>query len=71
MIQTAAILSTGDEELFGSDFFRGLLPAEPPLVATTLEGFSPEDVERFTWRNAAELFRHDVPASVRADPNAY
>ena len=51
---------------------RGLdLANDPSQTATTLEGFSPEDVERFTWRNAAELFRHDVPASVRSDPNAY
>ena len=27
----------GDEELFGSDFFRMLLPVEPRLVPTTLE----------------------------------
>ena len=46
-------------------------PSTQAKLATTLEGFSPEDIERFTWRNAAELFRHDVPASVRSDPNAY
>ena len=46
-------------------------PSTQAKLATTLEGFSPEDVEKFTWRNAAELFRHDVPASVRSDPNAY
>ena len=46
-------------------------PTTQAKLATTLEGFSAEDVERFTWKNAAELFRHDVPASVRADPNAY
>lgn len=46
-------------------------PTTQAKLATTLEGFSPEDVEKFTWRNAADLFRHDVPASVRSDPNAY
>ena len=46
-------------------------PSTQAKLATTLEGFSADDVERFTWRNAAELFRHDVPARVRSDPNAY
>jgi predicted TIM-barrel fold metal-dependent hydrolase len=30
-----------------------------------------EDIERITWRNASELYRHEVPASVQADPNSY
>jgi hypothetical protein len=28
-------------------------------------------VERLTWRNASELFRHPVPDAVQRDPNAY
>lgn len=28
-------------------------------------------IERVTWRNAAELFSIDVPASVQADPNSF
>ena len=29
------------------------------------------DVERITWRNASELYRHPVPESVQADPESY
>jgi predicted TIM-barrel fold metal-dependent hydrolase len=29
------------------------------------------DIERITWRNAAELFDHPVPEAVQRDPNAY
>ncbi|MCB0994522.1 MAG: amidohydrolase [Acidimicrobiales bacterium] len=32
---------------------------------------SAPDIERITWRNASELFRHPVPAEVQADPDAY
>lgn len=32
---------------------------------------NPADVERITWRNAAELFRLDIPAAIQKDPNAY
>ena len=31
----------------------------------------PADVERITWRNASELYRHPVPESVQADPESY
>jgi predicted TIM-barrel fold metal-dependent hydrolase len=35
-------------------------------------GWLPEaDIRRITWQNAAELYRHDVPASVQTDPDAY
>ena len=30
-----------------------------------------DDIRRITWQNAAELYRHPVPASVIADPNTY
>jgi predicted TIM-barrel fold metal-dependent hydrolase len=28
-------------------------------------------VERITWKNASQLFRHDVPKAVQKDPDAY
>jgi predicted TIM-barrel fold metal-dependent hydrolase len=28
-------------------------------------------IERITWRNASELFRHPVPEAIQRDPNAY
>jgi predicted TIM-barrel fold metal-dependent hydrolase len=33
--------------------------------------FPAEEVKRFTWQNASELFRHPVPEAVARDPNAY
>lgn len=30
-----------------------------------------EWVRRFTWQNASELYRHDVPEAVIDDPNSY
>jgi predicted TIM-barrel fold metal-dependent hydrolase len=35
------------------------------------EGLPAADVERMTWRNASELFKHPVPAAVAADPDAF
>ncbi|MEO6124684.1 MAG: amidohydrolase family protein [Ilumatobacteraceae bacterium] len=35
-----------------------------------LAGMPAYDIERITWRNAAELFGLDIPPSVIADPNA-
>jgi predicted TIM-barrel fold metal-dependent hydrolase len=31
----------------------------------------PADVERITWRNASDLYRHPVPEAVRLDPDGY
>lgn len=30
-----------------------------------------EDIERITWRNASELYRHEVPEAVRRDPESF
>ena len=35
------------------------------------EGIPADEVARMAWRNAAELFKHPVPAAVAADPNAF
>jgi hypothetical protein len=30
-----------------------------------------DDAQKVAWRNAATLFRHEVPASVIADPDSW
>jgi predicted TIM-barrel fold metal-dependent hydrolase len=34
------------------------------------KGIPDDELERITWRNAADLFRLDIPSSVTSDPNA-
>jgi predicted TIM-barrel fold metal-dependent hydrolase len=46
-------------------------PDTQRVLEEELAGLPPEDVDRITWRNAAELYRHPVPAPVRADPDSY
>jgi Amidohydrolase len=29
------------------------------------------DIARITWKNAAELYRHEVPRSVQEDPESF
>jgi predicted TIM-barrel fold metal-dependent hydrolase len=36
-----------------------------------LRGVPDEDVARITWKNAAELYRHEVPLSVQEDPESF
>jgi predicted TIM-barrel fold metal-dependent hydrolase len=36
-----------------------------------LQGLCPEEIERITWRNAAELLDFAVPDSIRADPDSF
>jgi predicted TIM-barrel fold metal-dependent hydrolase len=45
-------------------------PTTQDHFARQFEGIPDADLERITWRNAAELFRMDVPDSVVADPDA-
>lgn len=40
------------------------------MLRDHLVGLSDDLVQRVTWRNAADLFRHDVPVTVQTDPNA-
>jgi predicted TIM-barrel fold metal-dependent hydrolase len=35
------------------------------------EGIPEEEVRRMAWKNASELFKHPVPASVQADPDSF
>jgi hypothetical protein len=46
-------------------------PDTQRVLEEELAGLPPEDVGRITWRNAAELYRHPVPAEVQADPDSY
>ena len=46
-------------------------PDTQRVLEEELAGIPLEDVERITWRNAAELYRHPVPTGVQVDPNSY
>ena len=45
-------------------------PTTQQHFARQFEGIPDDELERITWRNAAELFRMHVPESVVRDPNA-
>jgi predicted TIM-barrel fold metal-dependent hydrolase len=46
-------------------------PETQALLDTHMIGIPDNEVQRMTWKNAAELFRVDVPAAVQADFNAF
>ena len=46
-------------------------PDTQSVIESEIGGLPGADVQRFTWRNAAELYRHPVPAEIQADPNAF
>jgi predicted TIM-barrel fold metal-dependent hydrolase len=46
-------------------------PDTQRVLEEELAGLPLEDVERITWRNAAELYRHPVPTAVQVDPDSY
>jgi predicted TIM-barrel fold metal-dependent hydrolase len=46
-------------------------PHTQEKLAVQLQGLPDADVERITWRNASEVFRHPVPEAVQRDPEAY
>jgi predicted TIM-barrel fold metal-dependent hydrolase len=41
------------------------------VIEEEIGGLPPEDIRKFTWENAARLYRHPVPDVVAADPNAF
>jgi predicted TIM-barrel fold metal-dependent hydrolase len=45
-------------------------PSTQAMLREHLAGLPADVVERLTWRNASELFRHPVPDAVQRDPNA-
>jgi hypothetical protein len=46
-------------------------PNTQSKLSEQLAGLPAADVERITWRNASELYRHEVPVSVQQDPESY
>jgi predicted TIM-barrel fold metal-dependent hydrolase len=46
-------------------------PDTQRVLEEELAGLPVEDVERITWRNAAELYRHPVPTGVQVDRDSY
>lgn len=46
-------------------------PRTQEIVHREIGDLPADDIERITWRNAAELYDLDVPASVIADPNSF
>lgn len=46
-------------------------PHTQELVRRDIGGLPADDIRRITWQNAAELYRHPVPAEVAEDPNAF
>ena len=45
-------------------------PDTQAIIWSQIGSLPRADIERIAWRNAAELFRHPVPAELQADPNA-
>ena len=46
-------------------------PNSQEILWRQVGGLDPDDANKIAWRNAAELFRHEVPASVIADPESW
>ena len=45
--------------------------AGPLFVRVHLAHLPPEVIDKITWRNASEVFRHPVPVGVQQDPNGF
>ena len=41
------------------------------MLANHFKDFPKSVVEKFTWKNASELFRIDVPMEIRSNPDAF
>ncbi|HQV56404.1 MAG TPA: amidohydrolase family protein [Ilumatobacteraceae bacterium] len=46
-------------------------PRTQQVIHYEIGGLPADDIAAMTWRNASELYRHPVPASIQRDPNAY
>jgi hypothetical protein len=46
-------------------------PNTQAMLREHLADLDNDAIERVTWRNASELFRHDVPDAVQHDPDAF
>jgi predicted TIM-barrel fold metal-dependent hydrolase len=48
-----------------------LWPRTQAVIKQAIGGLPPDDVRKFTWENAATLYRHPVPQSVIDDPESF
>lgn len=46
-------------------------PDSQATLDTQMEGIPQAEVERMSWKNAAELFQHEIPVEVQRDLNAF
>jgi predicted TIM-barrel fold metal-dependent hydrolase len=46
-------------------------PNTQSVIGHELANLDAEQIERITWRNASELYRHDVPEAIQRDPEAF
>ncbi|HMG45478.1 MAG TPA: amidohydrolase family protein [Acidimicrobiales bacterium] len=46
-------------------------PRTQAVIAEEIGGLPADEVRKFTWENAARLYRHPVPDAVAADPDAF
>ncbi len=46
-------------------------PGTQQMLANHFKDFPESVVEKFTWKNASELFRIDVPMEIRSNPDAF
>ncbi len=49
----------------------GTWPDTQEVLREQIGHFPAEDVRKLTWENAARLFRHEIPAAVQQDPEAF
>jgi hypothetical protein len=46
-------------------------PDTQETIHNEIGSLPPADIRRITWQNAAELYRHEVPAAVQDNPDAF
>jgi predicted TIM-barrel fold metal-dependent hydrolase len=46
-------------------------PDTQAVIEREIGGLPAADIRKITWANASRLYRHEVPAEVQADPNAF
>jgi predicted TIM-barrel fold metal-dependent hydrolase len=46
-------------------------PDTQAVIEREIGGLPSDDIRKFTWENASNLYRHPVPPDVQADPNAF
>jgi predicted TIM-barrel fold metal-dependent hydrolase len=46
-------------------------PDTQAVIEREIGALPHDDIRRFTWQNASQLYRHPVPPAVQTDPNAF